>query len=232
MAVRNFQDANVAVFSLTSGGAAYDITLPFEADMIEWWNYTKYATNTNNLQGVWINGMPAGDALIIARGTTDLTSTLEATNGVTELSDGSGFAATGFSPTAITAASPAVVTKAAHGLENGQFVRATDFRASPVAKATGMYSLNGQMFQVGNVTTNTFALFYPYTTTPVDTSADTAFVNNGVANFNLVGQTLNTENPEPVFQYTLGSGLMGADGDVIYIRAVKANQYTALGDIG
>jgi hypothetical protein len=232
MAVTNFEDANVATFSLTSGGAAYDITIPFEADTIEWFNYTKFATNSNNLQGIWFNGMPAGDALIIARGTTDLTSTLETTNGVTELSDGSGFSSTIKTPTAITQASPAVVTSAAHGLSNGQFVRATNFRATPVADATGMYGLNNQVFQVGNVTTNTFALFYPYTSTPVDTTAETAFVNNGVAKFNLVGESLYTQNAAPTYQYTLGTAIMGADGDVIYIRAMKANQVTALGDVG
>lgn len=230
MAVTNFEDANIAIFKLQSGGAAYDITLPFEADCIEWWNYTEYGTNSKNLSGIWFNGFPAGDGLIIARGTTDLTSTLETTNGVTELSDGSGFSATNMTPTAINA-STSVVTVAAHGMSNGQFVRGTNFRATPVADATGMYGLNNQVFQIGNVTTNTFTLFLPYTTTIVDLSAETAFVNNGVAKFNLVGQSLNTQNPAPVYQYTLGSAIMGDDNDVIYIRAMKANQYTNLGDI-
>jgi len=58
MAVTNFNDTNVAIFSLQSAGAAYDITIPFEADTIEWWNFTKFATNTNNLQGIWFNGFP------------------------------------------------------------------------------------------------------------------------------------------------------------------------------
>ena len=231
MSVRDLNDANVAVFSLTSGGAAYNITLPFDADTIEWWNYTKYGTDTNNLQGIWVNGMPTGDSLIIARGTTTLTSKLETTNGVTYLGDGTGFKSTHIVPTAITQASPAVVTSNGHGLINGEFVRATNFRSTPVANATGMYGLNNQEFMVGNVTTNTFALFLPYTSTPVDTTAETAFVNNGVAYFNLVGQKLYTKNPAPQYQYTLGTGIMGASGDVIYIRAMKANQYTQLGSV-
>lgn len=232
MAVTDFSQANIAMFSLTSAGAAYDITLPFEADTIEWWNYTKYGTNSENLSGIWINGMPAGDALIVARGTTDLTSTLETSNGVTELDDGSGFAATQFSPTAITkAASGGVVTYNNHGLVDGQFIRATNFRATPVADATGMYSLNNQLFQVGNVTTNTFVLYYPYTNLGVDTSGETTYVNNGVAQMNLVGESLYTQNAAPVYQYTLGSAVMGNASDVIYIRAIKANQYTALGSV-
>lgn len=232
MAVTNFEDANVAVFSLTSAGAAYDITLPFEADTIEWWNYTVYGTNTQNLQGIWINGMPGGDALIINRGTTTLTSTLEATNGVTELPDGSGFAPTNLTPTAITAAAGGgVVTCANHGLVTGQFIRGTNFRSTPVADATGMYGLNNQVFQVEVLSSSTFRLLVPYSNVGWDTSGETAFVNNGVAKFNLIGQTLYTENPAPVFQYTLGTAVMGSASDVIYIRAMKANQYTALGSV-
>lgn len=233
MSVRNFQDTNTQVFEITSGGAAYTLTLGFEPDIIEWWNYTKYATNSQNLSGVWVRGMPAGDAVIIARGTTDLTSTLETTNGVTELADGSGFAATQLTPTGITAASPAVVTSAAHGLVDGQFVRGTNFRAEPVASATGMYTLNNRLMEVGNVATNTFALFEPYTnrTVAVDTSADTAFVNNSVAQFNLVGQELATENPAPVYRVTLGTAIMANASDVLYVRASKANQYVDLGQV-
>jgi hypothetical protein len=232
MAVTDFSVANIATFKLTSGGAAYNITVPFEADTIEWFNYTKYATNSNNLQGIWFAGFPAGDALIIARGTTTLTSTLETTNGVTELPDGSGFAATQIHPTAINA-STAVVT-ATNTLQNGQFVRGTNFRANPPADATGMYGLNDQVFQVGNVSGSAFTLFLPYTNLGIspDLSGETAFVNNGVAQFNLIGQSLGTVNPAPVYQYTLGTAVMGADGDVIYIRAMKANQVTNLGDVG
>lgn len=234
MSVRNLNDCNIAFFRLQSASTAYDITLPFEADCIEWWNNTRYASNSNNLQGIWFPGLTdaAGGALIIARGTTDLTSTLETTNGVTELDDGSGFSETNKTPTAITAsAAGGVVTIASHGWVDGQIVRATNFRATPVADATGMYGLNNQVFQIGDVTTNTFRLFYPYTNTPVDTSAETAFVNNGIPKFNLVGQSLNTQSAAPVYQYTLGTAVMGNDDDIIFIRATKGNVYTNLGDV-
>lgn len=231
MSVRNFENANIAIYKIVSAAAAYNLVLPFEADCIEWVNYTKYGTNDENLQGIWFKGYPAGDATIIARGTTDLTSSLETTNGVTVGSTGVGFATTQLTPTAITAASPAEVTLASHGLSNNQFVRGTNFRATPVASATGMYTLNNRLMQVGNVTTNTFELFEPNTNLgiPVDTSADTAFVANGIAEFNLVGQELNTQNPAPTFQYTLGTEVMGNASDVIYIRAMKGNVYQDLG---
>ena len=96
-----------------------------------------------------------------------------------------------------------------------------------------MYTLNDQLFQVGNVTTNTFELFYPFTelTIPFDTSTDTAFVNNGVAQFTLVGEELPYENPAPVFRVTLGTEIMANASDVIYIKASKANSYTDLGSV-
>lgn len=241
MAVTNFQDCNIAFFRLQSAGATpYTITLPFEADMIEWWNNTKFGTDTNNISGIWYpdivnssNVAVASGAMIIARGTTTLTSTLQITVGVTENADGSGFADNHRTPTAITATTPPVVTSAAHGFVDGQFVRATNFRATPVADATGFYGLNNQLFQVGNVTTNTFDLFYPNTNLqiPFVGVGQTAFVNNGIPKFTLVGQELNTQNPAPVYTYTLGTSIMGADNDIIFIRATKGNAYTNLGDV-
>jgi hypothetical protein len=232
MAVTNFNDANVALFKIQSAAAAYNITLPFKADMIEWWNNTIYGTNTNNLSGVWFDGMTddIGGAMIIARGTTTLTSTLETANGVTELSDGSGFAATNVTPTEINVTT-SVVTSAAHGFTEGQFVRGTNFRSTPVAIATGCYGCNNRVFQIGTVTTNTFELLEPYTSTIADLSAEVAFVSTGVAKFNLIGQELGTVNPAPVYRYTLGTAVMGADNDIIFVRATKANVYTNLGDV-
>ena len=232
MSVRNFDDANIATFRIQSAGAAYNITLPFEADCIEWWNNTKYATNSNNLQGIWFPGLTdaIGGALIVARGTTDLSSTLETTNGVTELSDGSGFDATTVLPTAINVTT-SVVTVAANTFTEGQFVRGTNFRATPVANATGCYGCNNRVFQIGAVTATTFELLEPYTTTIADLSAETAFANTSTARFNLIGQDLGTVNAAPVYQYTLGSAVMGADNDVIFVRAMKANVYSNLGDV-
>ncbi len=235
MAVTNYEDCNIAFFKIKSGNAAYNITIPFEADCIEWWRNTGWGSDTQLLQGIWFPEMtdPIGGSMIISRGTTTLTSVLETTTGITELSDGSGFADNHRTPTAITATTPPVVTSAAHGLTDGQFVRATNFRATPVADATGFYGLNNQLFQVGNVTTNTFELFYPNTNLqiPFVGVGQTTFVNNGIPQFTLVGESLYTENPAPVYQYTLGTSVMGADNDIIFIRATKGNSYTDLGDV-
>lgn len=233
MSVTNFNDCNVAVFKLQSAGAAYNITLPFRADMIEWWRNTGYGTDAvAGIQGVWIDGLTddVAGALIVSRGTTDLTSAILTTTGVTELSDGSGFDATNVVPTAINVTT-SVVTVAANTFTEGQFVRGTNFRATPVASATGCYGCNNRVFQIGAVTATTFELLEPYTTVKADLTAETAFSATGVARFNLIGQELGTVNSAPVYQYTLGTGVMGTDNDIIFIRATKANVYTDLGDV-
>jgi hypothetical protein len=239
MSVTNFDDCNVAIFKIQSAAAAYNITLPFRADCIEWFNYTKYGTaNTDatiSKQGIWFDGFPAGDGLImltiVDNGVTALKNlVLETTNGVTYLGDGSGFAATNVTPTAINVTT-SVVTVAANTFTEGQFVRGTNFRATPIADATGCYGCNNRVFQIGAVTATTFELLEPYTNVIADLSAETAFANTGVAKFNLIGQSLGTVNPAPVYQYTLGSVVMGADNDLIYVKATKANVYTNLGDV-
>lgn len=233
MAVTDFNDTNTAIYRLVSAGAAYDITLPFEADCIEWWNNTGFATNDTNLSGIWFPGLtdPTGGALITRRGTTTLTSTLETTNGVTELDDGSGFESQVKTPTAITAANPGVVTIASHGWSTGNWVRASNFVTTPVASATGMEQLNYRQFIINVINANTFSLIDPATNLPIDTTAYTAFVNNGIAKFTRIGQELNTQSAAPVYQYTLGSAIMGSASDVIFVRAMKANVNTDLGQV-
>lgn len=234
MSVRDFNDANIAFYRIQSAGAAYDLVLPFEADSIEWWNNTTYGTNDSTLQGIWFPWLTdaVGGGLIISRGTTDLTSSIATTTGITELDDGVGFTDNHLTPTAIDGTT-GVVTTAANTLVTGQFLRATNFRATPVASATGMYALNNLLWEVEVLSSTTFQLFYPQTnrTIPFNAVGQVAFVNNGIAQFTLAGQTLYTENPAPVFGYTLGTGVMGADNDIIIIRAMKGNVSVNLGDV-
>ncbi len=104
-----------------------------------------------------------------------------------------GFAQTQLFPTAITAAKPVVVTVVDHGLITNQYVRASNFIVNPSVDATGMYQLNNELFIVRVINDDDFAL---YTTRyeEVDGTNYTPFVNNGYAEFNLVGQDLDTQN--------------------------------------
>lgn len=77
--------------------------------------------------------------------------------------------------TAITAASPAVVTSNAHGYTNGDHVY--------LDAIVGMTELNGRWFQVANKATNTFELTDPYDAgaTGIDSSAYTAYSSGGTS---------------------------------------------------
>lgn len=97
-----------------------------------------------------------------------------------------------FTPEAITAAYPPVVTKTAHGLINGQALRFTKFVSVPFARATGMEQLNNKLFYVQGVTPNTFYLA-DRNTLPIDGRNFTPYIQGG--QFTLTGQDLPIVNP-------------------------------------
>lgn len=202
-----------------SDGAAYDLVLPWQADKIEWFNYTKYGTNSQNLSGVWFRDFPAGDALIVARGTTDLTSTLETTNGVTNASTAGGFTNQHVTITGITTATPAVVTAANHGLVDGDRV--------VITKVIGTIGseVNNNTYVVDVISSSTFGLYDVYGL-PVTTVG--SYTSSG--QITKTGPELGVVNNPPTYTYTLGTGVVGNDNDIIYFVAYKFNAYFNLGD--
>lgn len=215
------QVTNTYAGYLQSGGAAYNLVLPFQADKLEWFNYTKFGTDANNLQGVWFRDFPAGDGLIITRGTTTLTSTLEATNGVTINNTPAAFQNEHLIINNITAATPGVVTTTTnHGYVDGQRVIITKVIGSLGA------SVNDMTFVVHVLSATTFALYdiygAPYTTAGTYTSGGQS---------TLTGPDLDIQNSPTVYRLTLGTAVMGADNDVIYFVASQFNSYYNLGDV-
>jgi hypothetical protein len=97
-----------------------------------------------------------------------------------------------FTPEAISATWPVVVTKTNHGLVNGEAIRATKFYLMPFARSTGMYQLNNRLFYVRMATTNTFELC-DSGTIGIDGRSYTPYIQGG--QFTLVGQTLPIVNP-------------------------------------
>lgn len=97
-----------------------------------------------------------------------------------------------FMPEGITASLPMIVTKTAHGLINGQAIRATQFITLPLANATGMQQLNNKLYFVQGVTDNTFYLT-DRNAVPIDGRSFTTYVQGG--QFTLTGQDLPIVNP-------------------------------------
>lgn len=220
---------------LQSGGVAYNLTLPFFPDKFEWFNYTKFGTDSNNVQGVWYRDFPAGDALIIARGTTTLTSTKETTNGITDASTTGGFYNEHLVISGLTTATPAVVTTTTnHNLSDNDRVVITKVIGTVASE------VNNITFVVRVLSATTFSLYdvygVPITTVGAysssgqvtkiapalgDPSAPTyaAYPHKAIVNL------------PPTAILTLGSAIMGADNDVIYFTAWQFNSYVNRGDV-
>ena len=113
------------------------------------------------------------------------------------MSSPSNFTPEQFTPTAITATWPPVVTIVGSGFTNGQRIRATQFYSFPLALATGMEQLNNRLFTVEQCTEDTFQLWDQYGD-PIDGRNFTPFVNNGLAQFTLTGPDLFVQNPAPL----------------------------------
>lgn len=215
------QVTNTYAGYLQSAGAAYNLVLPWQADKLEWYNYTKFATNDNNISGVWFRDFPAGDALITRRGTTDLTSTLEATNGITVANTAGGFTNQHLVITGITTATPGVVTTSTnHGLADGDRVVITKVIGTAAAE------LNNNTYVVDVTAATTFGLYDVY---GVPVTVVGAYTSSGQVT--KTGPELGIVDNPISYILTLGSAVMGADNDVIYFVAYKFNAYFNLGDV-
>ncbi len=220
---------------LQSAGVAYDLTLPFLPDKFEWFNYTKFATNANNVQGVWYRDMPAGDALIIARGTTTLSTTLETTNGITDASTAGGFYNEHLVMSGLTTATPGVVTTTTNHnlLDNDRVV---------ITKVIGTAApeVNNKTFVVRVLSATTFALYdtFGLPVPIIGAYSSSGQVTKSSPRLGDVSQPISPAYPHwaiidypPTAILTLGSAIMGADNDIIYFSAWQFNDYVNRGDV-
>lgn len=215
-------------FHFISDGAANTFTLPFPADLIRCYNYTKFATAGQLVESIWFRDFPAGDALqiqVIADNgaTANKNCVLETTNGFTEANTTAGVTADRATITGITAATPPVVTAAAHGFTDGQLVRIT--------KVVGMTEVNNNLYKVNNATTNTFELQDPVTDEDIVGAGFTTYSSGGQANMvSRSGDDLVVYNGV-TYKMTFGSAVMANDSDVIYVECVKFGNYENVGDV-
>ncbi len=220
---------------LQSGGSAYDLSLPFLPDRFDWFRYTGFGTNDMNIQGVWFRDFPSGDALIIRRGTTDLTSTLETTNGITNASTAGGFYNEHLVISGFTTATPAVVTTTTnHNLSDNDRVVITKVIGTMAAQ------VNNQTYVVRVLSATTFAI---YDTFGIPVTVLGAYTSSGQVTkigplLGDVSQPISPAVPHraiidyaPVAILTLGTSIMGADNDVIYFTAWQFNNYVNRGDV-
>ena len=221
-----------------SAGAAFNLTLPFVPDRFDWFRYTAFGTAGTLGQGVWFRDFPAGDSLILRsiadNGVTGLTSLdLETTNGITDASTPGGFTDQHLLISAITTATPGVVTTTTnHNLSNNDRVVLTKIIGTAAAQ------LNNNTYVVQVLSATTFALYDVY---GIPITVVGAYSSSGqVTKMNpLLGDVTQPVNPaypqQAVIDYpptailTLGSAVMGSTNDLIYFTAWQFNDYVNRG---
>ena len=219
---------------MESDGGAFDITIPFQPDAFFLYNYTAYGTGADNVECIWFRDFPAGDVLvkhvIADDGSTSSTNLqLETTNGCTLTTTAAGVASSIVAISGATAASPVVVTTAAHGITVGQKVRV---RITDVLGMVELNSLTRNPYLAEALTSTTFAL-KDLDNNNIDGSAFTAYTSGGKLNLleHLTGQGDGPVNyTPPVYTLTLGTAVTNDDADELYFIAWKFGQYVDLGD--
>lgn len=207
--------AKMQSFKLTSGGAAYNLDIGFQPTKIEVFNATKFATDGANVIMVWNQGMANGYALAIKCEDTAAGTAIISSNGFTPYS-AAAVASNQKTITGITQANPAVVTtSAAHGFTSGQSVR-----ISGVVGMTEVNNLN-KPFEIEVLSSTTFAL------KGIDASSYGAYVSGGT----VLNMSIDT-TASGFTGMTLGTSVIGSDGDVLEIHAYGADNFQDLGDIG
>lgn len=214
-------------FHFESDGASHDFTIPFKADKIIAYNYTKFGTTGELVQSVWFRDFPDGDALQLQvidddGSTGNSNGVLETTNGFTENNTSAGVTADRATITNISKASPAVVT-ASNTFADGQLVRIT--------KVEGMTEVNNKLYKVNNRTASNFELQDPVTDEDIDSSNFTTYSSGGQANMVSRSGDDRVVYDGVTYKMTFGSAVNANDGDEIYVECIKYGLYEDLGDI-
>lgn len=159
------------VTTVTGGGTPV-INLPFQPQVVKWWNQTAYATPTSTwvANGYWDVSMGQGAGLVEKFNATPvLTSASLSSGGVTSFAAGTLLQYGAFIPLggsggiALTSGTTlTVTTTAAHGLVSGNWVT---FQNLYETSTTGIQQIAGIPFQVTVTGTTTFTISWNGTNT-------------------------------------------------------------------
>lgn len=221
-------------FRLVSAGAtAYNLNVGFVPDTVTVWNATKWATDGTKVMFFWHKGMTAGYALSEVADDTGINRAIETSNGFTEY-DSSSITDNSRAVTGITAANPGVVTITgsigATASASGAWVGID--QVVPGGKPFGdsvIFDDIGGMTQLNDLRSPVRIKSWLSATTfslDLDTSSYTAFSAGTSRN-----QVINISTPITNTSYkgiTLGTTVMGASSDVLYIECRLSDEYKSL----
>lgn len=206
--------------TLTSGGAAYSLEIGYEPAMIKVINKTAFATDGSVNESVWHKGDAAGYSYNRLCDDTGVNSSISTSNGFTV----SASSVSGRSKNAIsgaTQASPGVITCAS----TADFTSGDRVRIHGVA---GMTELNGNDYEIVVIDATTFSL-KDLQGDAVDTTNFGAYVasaNDYVVNLS------DDQGVTGGYKCTLGTDVIGSDGDELVVEILNAKFFEAIGDVG
>lgn len=198
-------------FTNPASAVAVTLNLGFTPSKFQIYNYTGWGTDNSTLKAEWFQGMPSASALLTTRATTTLSSTLQASNGITPFSTGGSWATTQATISAATKANPCVITATSHGFSSGDTVT--------ISGVVGMVQLNTNRYIITVIDANSFSLKDLFGN-PVDSTAYGTYVSGGIAN------KISTNSTPPGLQLdtgsagvTIGTAAVGPNNAVMYWEA-------------
>lgn len=242
-------------FKLISGGAAYTLQFNWEPDLVIVNNLTDWtATAGGAPRSFWFRDETTAahayqQQVIDSSAGASFNFLDTATNGFTVANTSGGVASYRALIAGVTQADPCVITTtAAHGFQTDQLVRITDL-GSDMPTARGMDQLNNNRYRIVVIDSTSFSLKDPISDEDIDSTNFTAWVLGG--RIDMISRSLSLNNPQqspysasspygqtpftydPIeYKLTLGTSVMGDDGDVLFVQSHGFGQITDLGDVG
>jgi len=201
-------------FRIQSAGAAYNLEIGFEATTVIVWNYTKWASDGVKQEFIWHKGMADGYALSEICDDTGTNRAVETSNGFTPY-DTSAVTANYQTASGITKANPGVVTVtstsgwlAGHALRFQGLVEMIELNKTAVP-----------IYIKEIIDGTTFSI--------LDTSGYGAAETTGGTVYNL-SKAVEASGFKGI---TLGTTVIGANDDILFVQAFSDDSYVNLGDI-
>lgn len=240
-------------YKFISAGTAHTFTFNFQPDKVVFNNLTKWvATAGGDPISVWFRDQTTAahafqQVVIDSAAAQSFNFKDAATNGFTVADTSGGVSSSHATISGITAADPGVITHSAFTFQDNQIIRVTDLGNVGVSNR-GMGQLNNNRYLVTVISGTTMSLKDVITGEPIDTTSFTAYVSGG--RLTLESHVLSLNNPQvspysnsnpylpnafafdPIsYRLTAGTDVMGSDGDVFLIEALKWGNFEDLGDL-
>jgi len=205
-------------YKLVSGGSAYNLAIGFNPDTVEVWNYTEWETDTKVVKSYWHKGMTTDYAINEICEDTGANRSISTSNGFT-VGTGASFSGAVLTVSGITAANPPVVTVGSTStMTTGDVVR--------IHGVVGMTEVNNNDYKATVINSTTFSL-QNMDGENVDGTGFTSYSSGGYVS----DLSINVSDSGSYY-ITLGTDVVGADSDVLYVVATQADKQIDLGDIG